>query len=96
MSLTEKLRDLAGSVGLAATDAPDRYATWSSWTYETHMADLKELWAEIREQLVRDHVKIEFIDNKLREMFDSFERGENDKGRSAAWAVYNIGVKDLR
>ena len=34
---------LFNSIGAAHSNAPDEYAEWSSWTYETHMADLKEL-----------------------------------------------------
>ncbi len=51
MSLQEKLKDFSGSISTATGDAPDEYPQWSSWTYETHMADLRELWAEIYPQL---------------------------------------------
>jgi len=96
MSLSETLKDLAGSIATATSDAPDEYPEWSSWTYETHMADLKELWAAIRPQLKRDLEQAEFIDGKLQEMFAAFDAGEKDKGRKAAWALYNAEVTKLR
>jgi hypothetical protein len=96
MSLKERLSDFAGSVGGAATRAPDEYPEWSHMSYETHMADIKELWAEIRPQLRRDHEAAEFIDSKLQEMFEAFDAGEKDKGRDAAWAIYNIKAERLR
>lgn len=51
MSLKEKLLDFASSLALAITAPPDDYPSWSYWTYETHMDDLKELWADIRPRL---------------------------------------------
>lgn len=96
MPFKEKLDDFAGAIGAAGTSAPDRYAPSSYWTYETHMTDLKELWAEIRPQLKRDVDKAQFIDNKLQEMFAAFEAGQKEKGQDAAWAIYNLEVKKLR
>lgn len=95
MSLKEKLADFAGSIGAAATKAPDDYLQGSHWTYESHMADIKELWAEIRPQLKRDLEQAQFIDGKLQEMFAAFDTGEKEKGRAAAWAMYN-NVEKLR
>jgi hypothetical protein len=94
MSLKERL--MAGSIGAAATKAPDDYLKSSRWTYESHMADLKELWAEIRPQVTRDVDKVQLIDNKLQEMFAAFEAGEKDKRRDAAWSIYNLNVEKLR
>ncbi len=48
------------------------------------MADLKELWASVRQQLKRDLEQAEFVDGKLQEMFAAFDAGEKDKGRKAA------------
>jgi hypothetical protein len=96
MSLRQILDDFAGSIGSAATNAPDEYADWSSITYETNMADIKELWAAIRLQLKRDLEQAEFIDGKLQEMFAAFDAGEKTKGRKAAWALYNAEVTKLR
>jgi hypothetical protein len=96
MSLKERLADFVGSVSLAATDAPDGYAEWSYWTYETHMADIKELWAQIRPQIKRDVAQAEFVDAKLQEMFTAFDAGEKERGRKAAWALYNANLEKLR
>jgi hypothetical protein len=60
------------------------------------MADLKELWAAIRPQLKRDLEQAEWVDAKLQEMFAAFDAGEKDKGRKAAWALYNAGLTKLR
>ncbi|WKB56026.1 hypothetical protein [Eleftheria terrae] len=96
MSLKERLADFEGSVSAAATRAPDEYPDWGHWSYVTHMADLKELWTEIRPQLKRDLDHAALIDAKLEEMFAAFEAGEEDKGRDAAWAIYNLKVERLR
>lgn len=96
MSLRETLKDFAGSIGCAETNAPDEYAEWSSWTYETNMADIKELWATIRPQLKRDLEQAQWVDEKLQEMFTAFDAGEKEQGRKAAWALYNADVTKLR
>ena len=96
MSLKEKLSDFAGSLAAAMDYPPDDYPEWSYMTYETHMADLKELWAEIRAKLKKDVDKIEFIDNKLQEAFTAFDAKEKDKGVKAIAAIYNLEVKKLR
>lgn len=96
MSLQEKLKDFAGSISTATGDAPDDYPEWSSWTYETHMADLKGLWAEIRPNLKRDLDQAALIDGKLQEMFAAFDAGEKERGREAAWFIYNLGIEKLR
>lgn len=96
MSLRDKLEDFAGSLASATDYPPNDYPEWSSWTYETHMADLKELWAEIREKLKRDQDKVSFIDQKLQEAFAAFDAGEKEKGVSAILAIYNLQVKKLR
>jgi len=95
MSLSERLKDFAGAL-TSATDGPDDYPDWGYVTYESNMADLKELWSEIRPQLKRDLEQAEFVDGKLQEMFAAFDEGEKDKGRAAVWAIYNSDVKKLR
>lgn len=96
MSLGEKLRDFAGALSVATTDAPDDYPEWGYTTYESNMADLKELWAEIRPKLKEDLDKAEFVGDQLREAFAAFEAKEKDKGRKAILAIYNLDVKKLR
>ncbi|MFJ3055912.1 hypothetical protein [Herbaspirillum sp. NPDC087042] len=96
MSLTERLADFAGAVGGAATNAPDDYPEWSYATYETNMADIRQLWAEIFPKLKRDIEQAAFIDLKLLEAFAAFEAGEKDKGQLAMWDIYNLQVKKLR
>jgi hypothetical protein len=96
MSLKEKLADFAGSVGAAASRAPDEYPDWGHWTYETHMTDIRELWAEIRPQLKRDLAQAALIDTKLQQMFAAFDAGQKDHGRKAAMAIYNLDTEKLR
>jgi predicted component of type VI protein secretion system len=96
MSLYERLRDFAGSIATATSDAPDEYPEWSSWTYETHMEDLRSLWAAIRPQLKRDLEQAAWVDQKLQEMFTAFDAGDKETGRKAAWALYNAEVTKLR
>jgi hypothetical protein len=95
MSLTETLSDFAGAL-TSATDAPDEYPAWGYVTYESNMADLKELWGKIRPKLKRDLEQAEFVDSKLQEAFDAFMVNEKDKGRKAILAVYNLNVKQFR
>ena len=95
MSLNEKLLDFAGAL-TSATFAPDEYPSWGYVTYESNMADLKELWSEIRPKLKINVDKCEFIDHKLQEAFTAFEMGEKDKGLDAIMAIYNLNVSQLR
>jgi hypothetical protein len=96
MTIRERLRDFASSIAVATTDPPDDYAYWSGWTYETHMADIKGLWAEIRPQLKRDLEQAELIEGKLQEMFAAFDVGETGVGRKAAMVIYNMKVDQLK
>src|SRR3954454_9179364 len=95
MPFIEKLRDFSGAL-TSATFAPDDYPAWGYVTYESNMADLKELWAEIRPKLKKDLDKAEFIDGKLQEAFTAFEANEKEKGQDAILAIYNLEVKKLR
>lgn len=94
--LREQLQDFAGAISLAATDAPDNYADWSDWTYQSHMEDIKELWSNIRPQLIdRNALLVLFIDEKLKIMLGAFESGETEVGRKAAWDIYNSDMRKL-
>jgi hypothetical protein len=96
MSLNDRLTDFAGALAVAATDAPDDYPDWGYTTYESNMADIKVLWAEIRAKLKRDHEQVPFIDDKLQEAFTAFDAGEKERGSKAILAIYNLEVKKLR
>lgn len=96
MSLREEFQSFVDGIGAAGSNAPDEYPDWSLWTYETHMADLKSLWTVIRPQIKRDVEQAEFVDAKLQEMFAAFDAGEKEKGRKAAWALYNADLTKLR
>lgn len=95
MSLKERLSDFAGAL-TSATYAPDAYPMPEYVNYETNMADLRQLWGEIRPQLKHDADKAAFIEGKLQEMFVAFKAGEKDKGRKAVMAIYNLDVEKLR
>lgn len=96
MSLKEKLRDFSGALTTATNHAPDSYPAWSSWTYETNMADLKELWAEILPMLKKDMDQAEFIDGKLQEAFAAYAAKDKETGQDAILAIYNLDVNKLR
>jgi hypothetical protein len=95
MPLIEKLRDFSGAL-TSATSAPNDYPAWGYVTYESNMADLKELWAEIRPKLKKDLETAEFIDGKLEEAYTAFDANEKEKGQDAILAIYNLDVKRLR
>jgi hypothetical protein len=38
----------------------------------------------------------DLIGAKLQEMFEAFESGEKERGRDAAWAIYNLKPEKLR
>ncbi|WP_420998323.1 hypothetical protein ACKI2N_031940 [Cupriavidus sp. 30B13] len=95
MSLKERLADFAGAL-TSATFAPDEYPLPEYVNYQSNMADLRELWSEIRPQLGRDLEQAEVIDKKLQEMFDAFEMGRKEDGRKAVLAIYNLKVERLR
>ena len=99
MSLNDGLQKFGDAIAIATSSAPDEYLLSQygyEGLYEAHMADLKALWADIRPQLKRDMEQAAFIDEKLHEMFTAFDAGEKDKGRKAAWALYNAEVTKLR
>lgn len=96
MSLTQDLADFQGSIGAAGVNAPDEYDSWGYWTYETHMADLRELWAAIQPKLRRDLKQASWVDEKLNEMIAALDAGEKQKGRALAWELYRSDVKKLR
>lgn len=95
MSLKERLEDFAGAL-TSATNAPDDYPFPEFQSYERNMADLKELWAEIRPQLKRDLELAAFIDGKLADMRAAFDAGDRDAGRKAVMAIYNLKLEKLR
>lgn len=97
--LEETLQKFGDAITLATSDAPDEYLLSQygyEGLYETHMADLKELWDAIRPQLKRDLEQAEWVDGKLQEMFAAFDAGQKEQGRKAAWAIYNAEVTELR
>tara|TARA_Y100000004_G_C8896958_1_gene404596 strand:- start:149 stop:781 length:633 start_codon:yes stop_codon:yes gene_type:complete len=96
MSLKEDLLDFAGSLATATDYPPDDYPSWSSWTYEAHMDDLRSLWSAIMPRLKKDADKIEFIDQNLKVALAAFEAKDKDKGRKAILAIYNLNVRSLR
>lgn len=96
MLLVETLKDFAGAVSTAATHAPDEYPEWRYGNYNSTKADIEDLWLQIRAKLKRDTDKIAFIDEKLSEAFAAFDVGEKERGRKAMWAVYNLGLRELR
>lgn len=96
MTLSKLLLDFRDSLGAAMSSAPDEYPSWSSWTYETHMEDLRNLWAEAAPRLKRDLQQAAQVQHLLEVMFNAFEAGQKDAGRKAALAIYNMNPDRLR
>lgn len=96
MSLQEQLEDFAGAIGRAATVAPDEYPDWSYDNYEATRTDIQDLWSQIRSLVKRDADKVLFIEDKIAEAFAAFDSGDRERGRKAMWAVYNLGLSNLR
>lgn len=103
MKLSECLANFSSSVVGALDCAPDEYnpvlvESYGSMerTYKGHKASTIEDWAAVRSRLKRDIDKIEFIDAKLKEAFDAFDRCDKDVGRKAMLAIYNLQLKKLR
>lgn len=96
MRLGELLINFKGSIGCAGSNAPDEYTDWSYITYASNMADLKELWSTIYPKLSRDTDRAKWVDEKLQELFLAFEAGDKQRGRAAAWAIYNSDITELR
>src|SRR5437763_2595824 len=95
MSLKEKLQHFSDAL-TSATHAPDDYPSWGYVTYENNMANLKQLWSEIRPKLKSNVDKRDFIEEKLQEAFTAFDAGEKDKGLDAIMAIYNLNLKQPR
>ncbi len=96
MSLSEKLLDFKGAISTSAINAPDEYPEWSYITYESNMADIKELWVYIHPQIKKNIEQVEFVDEKLNDMFMAFDQGDKEGGQQAAWDIYNSEVEKLR
>jgi len=94
MTLRERLEDFAGAL-TSATNGPDEYPMPEYVNLTSNMADLRELWAEIKPQLRRDLDKVQFIDQKLAEIYARFAAGDR-AGRKAVMAIYNLSVETLR
>jgi len=95
MSLREKLDIFAQELSLA-TSAPDEYPSWGYVTYEGNMNNLRSIWSEIKPLIKVDVEKVDIIEEKMNEIFSSFDSGDRVRGRDAVWEIYNMKVKNLR
>ncbi|MBE2163782.1 hypothetical protein IIQ43_04430 [Acinetobacter oleivorans] len=91
MSLREKLGELTDSLVTVAHCAPDDYDEWllkyfptQEAIHEERMKDVRELWSEIRPKIKKDLVKADYVEIKIQEMIDAFDKGENIEGRKIA------------
>ena len=80
----------------AATRAPDEYPEWGHWTYESHMADIRDLWARARPQLRKNMTDAERVEQTLQAMFLAFDRGDKQAGRKLALEITRMGVESWR
>lgn len=96
LSLRRLLDNLSGPITLATIYPPDEYPEYSSLTYESHKADIQELWGKVRHRLKRDLDKLDAIDRQLAAMFTAFEMDNKRLGRKIAWDLWNLPIRDLR
>ena len=94
MSLRNTLNDLKDSVSAAWTNSPDEYPEWSSWTFETHMADLRALWTSAESKL-KNRENAQLFGADLMRMIAAFEAGDKSAGRSLAGKLYNEQISKL-
>ncbi|MHC3125745.1 hypothetical protein [Acinetobacter sp. GN11] len=91
MTLKEKLGELEDTLMTLAHCAPDDYNEWrleyfptQESIHEEEIKDLRELWSEIRSKIKKDPVKANYVEIKLQEMIDAFDKGEKIEGRKIA------------
>ncbi|KJH64764.1 hypothetical protein [Acinetobacter calcoaceticus] len=91
MTLKEKLGELTDSLVTVAHCAPDDYDEWlleyfptQAEIHKEEIKDLRELWSEIRSKIKKDPVKANYVEIKLQEMIDAFDKGEKIEGRKIA------------
>jgi hypothetical protein len=94
MSLRETLNNLEGAISAAWTNSPDEYPDWSSWTFETHMRDLRDLWV-LAEPRLRNRDVAQQVGSDLMKMIAAFESGDKAAGRSLAGELYNRQISKL-
>ena len=97
MSLKEKLGELEDALMTLAHCAPDDYDEWrleyfptQEAIHEERMKDLRELWSEIRPKIKKDLVKADYVEIKLQEMMDAFNRGDKDEGKKIAGELADL------
>jgi len=97
MSLKEKLGELEDSLVSVEYCAPDNYNEWllkyfptQEAIHEERMKDLRELWSEIRPKIKKDLVKADYVEIKLQEMMDAFNRGDKDEGKKIAGELADL------
>lgn len=91
MALREKLGELEDALMTLAHCAPDDYNEWrleyfpnQQAIHEEEIKDLRELWSEIRPKIKKDLVKADYVEIKIQEMIDAFDKGEKIEGRKIA------------
>jgi hypothetical protein len=97
MFLKEKLGELEDSLVTVEYCAPDNYNEWllkyfptQEAIHEERMKDLRELWSEIRPKIKKDLVKADYVEIKLQEMMDAFNRGDKDEGKKIAGELADL------
>jgi hypothetical protein len=95
MELRDQLTNFQSAILAAAIYAPDDYPKSSYSTYESNIADINQLWAEIKPSIKNGLDSVAFIEIKISEAVNSFENGEKEKGQLAFWVLYNMGLPRL-
>ena len=91
----KQLQDLASYIYFAAIDAPGSNPAWSRWTFESHMADIRQLWALVRPHLHCDPLQLLKTEAFPEGMLSAFEARDSNARRAAAWAFVRIDLAPL-
>jgi hypothetical protein len=87
--LGQALQIFQDSVNVGTAYPPDAYPDWhAGWA--NHRADMLALWTDLKPRLKHDLDKVELIDQKLAEAFESFDSGQREPGRSLMFEIYNV------
>ncbi|KCX51689.1 hypothetical protein J524_4252 [Acinetobacter baumannii 496487] len=97
MSLKEKLGELEDALLTLAHCAPDDYNEWrleyfptQEAIHEEEIKDLRALWSEIRPKIKKDLVKADYVEIKIQEMMDAFDKGDKDEGKKIAGELADL------
>ncbi len=100
--LSEKLRDLSDSV-ISSIYAPDSYSDllveiWGGMdmAYQQNRETVSENLEAVKLMVKRDVDTISHIEERLKEGFSAFDRGDKELGREIMLEIYAMQLEKLR